>query len=121
MNFAPITPSTVTGEAVIRAPRLICHTPLEGVPYVEIELEQSIATPLGVLTQPAGRTTEFADDPARPLPLLDPLTGEQIGTTNIGEVLTMLYSLTAWAVQRKIERENPAPRALPSVGGPPAP
>lgn len=104
--------STVSGQVWTRCHQIAIDNRRGSTPSVRFEEERVALLDDGdEMRKPAvGITLDF--DPARPIPLRDPITGELTGeSTTYGAVYAILYSAYIAAATERDERLSPPPAA----------
>lgn len=106
--------STIGGTAWQRCHQMVIDNPRGAIPSVRFDEEEMLALadgreikrPLGSLTLPF--------DPARPIPLRDPATGELTGAAaSYGDAYVLLYSAYLAAAEARDATLNPPPAPQP--------
>lgn len=86
--------SAVSGTTWTRCCRVTCENPLGGMPRVVMSEEDVIVVGTDTLTRLRMHPLAVTFDPAGSIPLLNPTTGEAVGSSMSHEVLfAALYSL----------------------------
>ena len=84
----------VTGASWVRANRIVIENPLDGVPNIQFAEEKAVLIGTDMLRSPFGAVTENLTNPATSFPILNPMTGEDTGTTAThGDIYVLLHSL----------------------------
>lgn len=100
--------TTVTGQAWQRCCQVVIENPLGGTPAVRFDEERVLAIDARHLRTPVG-TLALAFDPAKTIPLRDPVTGELTGdTTTYGAAYVLLYSAYLAAATERDAAANPS-------------
>jgi hypothetical protein len=90
-----------------RAKRLVFDNTLAAVPALRIEEEEITQLPDITHHRDAGVIVTDLSEPATTIDLINPITGETIGTATHGDVYVMLYSLyLALAAKRDLEAQQ---------------
>ncbi len=84
--------TNATGSLWTRCRQISINNPLGQMPTVQFSEEEAIALGDKVMTQP-GRIINGAFNPATEFDLINPDTGEVIGTSNHMQVYVILHSL----------------------------
>lgn len=87
--------SVVVGDSWVRARRVVVENPIDETPAISFIEEQIINLPEQAITQSAGNVSEpFTPDNAQEqFSLLNPETGEVVGTATYQDVYVALHSL----------------------------
>lgn len=96
--------SPIAGTSWTRSVRLICDNPLNGRRGATFVEERAISLGDGqVITQPLGAFTEplTGDNMNEAFNLLNPVTGEVVGSTTYAQAYAMLHSLYMHAAAKR--------------------
>lgn len=87
--------SAVTGESWVRAVRVVLENPLGGGAAATFIEETVVSTPAGNIMQAAGNVVEpfTVDNAAEAFDVLNPETGEVVGSATYQDVYALLHSL----------------------------
>jgi hypothetical protein len=96
--------STVSGESWIRSPRVVIDNIYRVAPLIHFFKEKIIIDGDDAITKDLGSIYETMTDPTQEFPLLNPETGEEIGTANYMQTYTMMHSLFMFLVKRDDDR-----------------
>jgi hypothetical protein len=92
-----------------RAYKIICENPYNEVPSISFHEEEKVQLPDGsVLNVPIhgqASVSQALNDPTEVIPLISPITGEQIGTATYGDLYAMIYSLYIHLALERDEQE----------------
>ena len=84
----------LTGSKWVRSNRVTCINPYNGTPFISFGEEEITLLSDGRTTNaPLGEIHQDFTDPSVEFPLLNPATGESIGTATYGQVYVILHSL----------------------------
>ena len=113
--------TTVTGDSWVRARSVTINNPVIGTKMIAFQEEKALVAGEGdVLTRQLGGISETltAENINTEFPVLNPETGEQVGTATYAQVYAMLHSTYIFLAKRRddamatppvVEPTNPAP------------
>lgn len=102
--------SAVSGQSWQRCHQIVIENPRQGDQVVRFDEERVLALEGGAELRTSAGTLAVVFDPAREIPLRDPLTGELTGeSTTYGAAYVLLYSAYLAAA---LERDSAASPAL---------
>lgn len=99
--------TTISGTSWQRAWRAECENPLDGQRSITFHEEQVLNAGGQTIRTPAGSVSVPFDlqNALTPFPLLDPDTGQQIGTATYAQVYRLLHSLYIHAATQRDAQE----------------
>lgn len=100
-----------TSQAVAwqRAYQVVIDNKLNTIPNITFYEEEVVLLPAGHVNKTAGHITELLQDPINEFPLLNPETGDVVGTAKYMDCYVLLHSLYMYLVNK---RDNP-PISIP--------
>jgi hypothetical protein len=90
-----------------RAAYIGFYIPQNSVPYMQIVEETALVEPIeGISVNPDTKTTVIPYSPGLVIPLVNPLTGEELNSSiTADEIMTIMYSLFIYSLNEVIEEE----------------
>lgn len=111
--------TSVTGESWVRAHSVTISNPVIGTKMIAFQEEKALVAGEGdVLTRQLGGIAETltAENINTEFPLLNPETGEQVGTATYAQVYAMLHSTYIYLAKRRDDALlPPAPAPEPAL------
>lgn len=106
--------SALTGTTWQRCHQVVIDNPRGAIPSVRFDEEEMLALADGREIKRALGSLALPFDPAREIPLRDPMTGELTGATaSYGDAYVLLYSAYLAAAEARDAAANPPPAPQP--------
>jgi hypothetical protein len=98
--------SEIVGESWQRACRVVIENPYGEIPSIQFAEEKMFLIDNEMIPRPLDRLSETMSDPTMTFPLINPSTGEVLGTTaSYQDVYIMLHSLYISLAVKRDQRE----------------